>query len=168
MAAAKARDAGANLRECVEEARHSLESSRFLFTPESLRFLEKGGRIGKAAALLGNLMNVSPIITVKDGFASTYAKVRTQKRALAKIVDVFKQDVEENGLKNVAVHYIGSRKAAEEWAGSIESSVGRDVLIVPASPVIGLHVGPALGLAYECENPLPNKFAGARPEIVTV
>ena len=95
VAACEARDAGGNLEECVEAATHAMSSTRFIFAPESLKFLEKGGRIGKASALLGNMLNISPILTVKNGEAATFSKVRTQKKALTKMVDVFKRDVRE-------------------------------------------------------------------------
>ena len=80
IAAAKAAKEGKSLEQCIEAAEESLHCSRFIFAPESLTFLEKGGRIGKAAALIGHLINISPILTVKDGEAGTLAKTRTQKK----------------------------------------------------------------------------------------
>lgn len=128
-----------------------MESTRFLFTPETLTFLQKGGRIGGAAALLGNLIQLSPVLTVRDGQATTLAKVRTRKKALDKIVQTFKADVEAYGLKRVMVHYIGDKNPAVAWAREvIEPLVGHAVDVLPVSPVIGLHVGPAVGIAYEC------------------
>lgn len=59
------------------------------------------------------------------------------------------------GLRNVAVHYIGSCVPAFEWARDvIDPLVGKTVMVLPASPVIGVHVGPAMGLAYECAAPI--------------
>ena len=128
-----------------------VRSTRFIFAPESLRFLEKGGRIGEACRRCSEMpLRISPILTVKDGVASTYAKVRTQKKAMDKMVGILKQDMEEHGLRDIAVHYIGSKQPAEEWARDvIRPLIGRDVAVVPASPVIGVHVGPAVGIAYE-------------------
>lgn len=167
IAACETRDEGGSLEECVEAATRAMSSTRFIFAPESLKFLEKGGRIGKASALLGNMLNISPILTVKDGEAATFSKVRTQKKALAKMVEVFKRDVKAYGLRNVAVHYIGSRTPALEWAREvIEPLIGRGVMVLPASPVIGVHVGPAMGLAYECAAPIEGKFTIA-PEVIT-
>lgn len=167
IAACDVRDEGGSLEQCVEAATRAMSSTRFIFAPESLKFLEKGGRIGKASALLGNILNISPILTVKDGEAATFSKVRTQKKALAKMVEEFKRDVKDYGLRNVAVHYIGSRTPALEWAREvIEPLVGKAVMVLPASPVIGVHVGPAMGLAYECATPLEGKFS-TQPEVIT-
>ena len=157
--AVAARDAGEDLAGCAGAALAGVESTRFLFTPETLTFLQKGGRIGGAAALLGNLIQLSPVLTVTDGEATTFAKVRTRKKALEKILATFKSDVEEHGLKHVVVHYIGDKAPAVAWAREVvEPLVGRAVKVLPVSPVIGLHVGPAVGLAYECAGALAGKL----------
>ncbi len=157
--AVAARDAGQDLESCTRAALKGIESTRFLFTPETLTFLQKGGRIGGAAALLGNLIQLSPVLTVSDGEATTLAKVRTRKKALEKIVATFKDDVERHGLKNMVVHYIGDKAPAVQWARDVvEPLVGRTVQVLPVSPVIGLHVGPAVGIAYECASALAGKL----------
>ena len=96
-----------------------MQATRFLFTPETLTFLQKGGRIGNAAALLGNLIQLAPGAHGERWKASTFAKVRTRKKALDKIVATFKKDVEEHGLKHVVVHYIGDRTPAVAWAHEV-------------------------------------------------
>ena len=160
LAAATARASGSSLDQCSELAARSAASSRFLFTPESLRFLKAGGRIGNGAALLGGIMKICPIFTVTDGETTTFAKVRTHKKAVATIVEKFKSDIDEFGLRNVIVHYIGSSEEARKWAREvIEPLCGLSVAVVPVSPVIGLHVGPAVGIAYECDRPLPGRLS---------
>ena len=167
MDACDARDAGGSLKDCVAAAVHGIKSSRFLFTPESLAFLKAGGRIGSVAALLGSLVKITPLIMVADGVPVTFAKVRTTKRALDKIVDTLKEDMARcGGLKRIVVHYIGDRAPAAAWAREvIEPLVGREVLVQPASPVIGVHVGPAMGLAYECMEHLTGKLTSNAPEL---
>lgn len=157
--AVDARNAGEDLAGCAASVLEAIERTRFLFTPETLTFLQKGGRIGNAAALLGNLVQLVPVLTVKDGKATTAAKVRTRKRALDKIVTMLKDDMEQFGLKRIMVHYIGDARPAIEWAQSvIEPLVGYKVAVRPVSPVIGLHVGPAIGVAYECVHALKDKI----------
>ena len=103
---------GASLDDCIQAANASLHSTRFVFAPESLLFLQKGGRIGKAAALIGNMISLTPVLTVNDGEASTFSKCRTQKKALAKMLQVLGEDTAPSGLKNLVVHYIGSKAPA--------------------------------------------------------
>ena len=165
--AADARDAGEGLDGCAGAAVHAVTCSRFVFAPESLAFLRAGGRIGNASALLGGLLQISPVLTVADWETSTLAKVRTWKKALARIVEVFKEDIEASGLKRVVVHYIGAAAPAVQWAReAIEPVVGRAVQVIPVSPVIGVHVGPAVGIAYECERPVPGKLTAPREELL--
>ena len=151
----------ATLEECVDATLRGVESSRFLFTPETLTFLQKGGRIGNAAALLGNLIHISPVLTMTQGKAGTVAKMRSKRKALEKIVNLLMDDIQKYGLKRLVVHYIGDKKPAVEWAEAvIEPLLKQKVRIIPVSPVIGLHTGPAVGIAYECLAPLPHKFSG--------
>lgn len=166
--ACDARDAGGTLKDCVAAAVHSVKSSRFLFTPESLAFLKAGGRIGSVSALLGSLVKITPVLTVADGVPVTFAKVRTTKRALDKIVDTLKDDMARcGGLKRIVVHYIGEKAPAAAWARDvIEPLVGREVPVHPASPVIGVHVGPAMGVAYECMEAVAGKLTPDAPELV--
>ncbi|MCI8469237.1 MAG: DegV family protein [Eggerthellaceae bacterium] len=163
--AVDARDAGDDLLACAAAVHRGIESTRFLFTPETLTFLKKGGRIGGAAALLGNLIQLAPVLTVVDGQATTFAKVRTRKKALARIVDTLRADIEAHGLKRIVVHYIGDKAPAVTWARDvIEPLVGRAVDVLPVSPVIGLHVGPAIGIAYECMSQIAGKITGEAAE----
>ena len=157
--AVEARDSGEGLSGCLSTVLEGMERTRFLFTPETLTFLQKGGRIGGAAALLGNLIQLSPVLTVTDGAAATLAKVRTRKKALERIAATFRADIEKLGLKRVAVHYIGDKAPALTWAREVvEPLIGRTVRVLPVSPVIGLHVGPAVGIAYECASAVASKL----------
>ena len=58
--------------------------------------------------MLGGLLQISPVLTVADWETATLAKVRTWKKTLARMVDIFKEDIDACGLKRVVVHYIGS------------------------------------------------------------
>ena len=152
IAAAKAARAGETIERCMESARDTLSRTRYLFTPETLEFLRRGGRIGTASALLGGLLQIKPILTVENGETTTFAKVRTRSKALAEMAAKFSSDVASYGLKQVIVHYIGDPAPAEEFARRfVEPLAGGAVRVIPVSPVIGLHVGPAVGIVYETE-----------------
>lgn len=157
--AVAARDAGCTLEQCAEQAVKSIQNSRIMFVPESLRFLKAGGRIGSASALIGSVVKILPVITVTDGAVRVMAKVRTYKKALAAMANTLKDDIEAHGLVNLVVQYIGSPEKARQWADEqIAPLCGYSVPIMPVSPVIGLHVGPALGISYECKEPLEGKL----------
>lgn len=161
LEAARASRAGKTLEECVNAACDAIARSRFLFAPESLTYLQKGGRIGSAKALLGNLVKLAPVLTVRDGSPVDVAKVRTQKKVLAAMFERFKSDVESCGLAEAVVHYIGQPDKARAWARDVvEPYLGHEVAVRPVSPVVGLHVGPAAGIAYRCERPVEGKVSG--------
>jgi DegV family protein with EDD domain len=154
--------AGRSLAHAAQAVLLGIQSTRFLFTPESLTFLKAGGRIGNAAALLGNLVQLAPVLTVRDTFATAFAKARTRPKALKRIMQQLADDIDScGGLKRIVVHYIGSKEPAIEWAKNvIEPYLGREVDVLPVSPVIGMHVGPAVGIAYECNLPVSGKITG--------
>ncbi len=167
LEAAAARAVGADLDECAKVAAEAVGRTRFLFTPESLTFLQKGGRIGAAAALIGNLIQLAPVLSVRDGTVITPAKVRTRKKALDKIASQLREDMEEHGLVDIVVHYIGDKTPAVKWAHDvIEPMIGRAVQVLPVSPVIGLHVGPAVGIAYQCAHAIAGKLTGPSDHLV--
>lgn len=156
MAAARSAQAGEAIERCVEAAVETTKRTRYLFTPASLEYLRRGGRIGTASALLGQLLQIRPILTVEDGQTTTFAKVRTQAKALTEMAKTFTSDVNEYGLRQVAVHYIGDRSPADAFASAqVAPIASMDVPVIPVSAVVGLHVGPAVALVYETEREFP-------------
>ncbi len=154
LAAATAAKEGATLAACAEAARETMRRTRYLFTPASLEYLKRGGRIGGASALLGQLLQLRPILTVEDGETQVFARVRTFPKALATVAEAFRTEVASKGLRNVYCHSIADKAAAERFAAEqIEPIAGRPVEVIPVGPVIGLHVGPAVGIVYETETP---------------
>ncbi|MCD2348662.1 DegV family protein [Clostridium guangxiense] len=153
--AAKAAKEGKSLKEVKLAAEENLKKSRFLFIPENLVYLRKGGRIGGASALIGNILKIIPILTVENGVTSVYAKVRTKKKAVATMVGKMINDIKNFGLGEVVVHHINCYDEAKELANVIMEKFNIKVLICDIGPVIGLHVGPgAIGIAYYTEKAL--------------
>lgn len=155
LAAAKAVKAGESFENTVKAAKENIERSRFVFIPDTLEYLRIGGRIGTASALVGSLLQIKPVLTVEDGKTHLLEKVRTKKRALSELVNIFYDNIKQFGLGDVIVHHINCEDEALEWAKSIEKEIGRRVDVCPIGPVIGTHVGPgALGIAYYTEKTL--------------
>jgi DegV family protein with EDD domain len=152
IAAATAAQAGETIERCITLAGETLRRSRYLFTPHTLEYLRRGGRIGGASALIGGLLQIRPILTVENGETQTFTKVRTQSRALAEMTRKLADDVAAYGLAQVIVHYISDHELAEQYAREqIEPIAGGPVRVIPVSPVIGLHVGPAVAVCYETQ-----------------
>lgn len=147
--AAKEAQKGSSIEEVVKAAKDNINRSRFLFIPDTLDYLVKGGRIGEATALLGKILKIIPILTVANGKTAIFDKVRTKKKAVMQMMDTFLGDVKRFQFGNIVVHHIDCEEEAKEIANTIKSFIGKDINVCPIGPVIGAHVGPgAVGLAY--------------------
>lgn len=133
----------------VQAIQYNTTHSRFLFIPENLRYLEKGGRIGKAGSLLGNVLRITPILTVENGKTEIFKTVRTKKRAVDTMIDKMLEDHQKNEVQEIAIHHINCEDEAIAIKEKLESLIDVNIFISSIGPVIGLHVGPgAIGIAY--------------------
>ena len=139
-----------SLDEVVSIAKNVIENSKFIFVPDTLEYLKKGGRIGGAAALFESLLQIRPILTVEDGKTTVFTKVRTKKKAIDKIVNTILEQNSKSPIKGLIVHHINCESEGQELANRLKSSLGLDnVKIQSIGPIIGLHVGPgSIGVAY--------------------
>jgi len=153
LAAAQAALEGKSLAEAAEAARSIMKRIRFYFVPAGLEYLKKGGRIGGAAALLGSLLQIKPILYVQNGKTALLERARGSRAALERMLALLDKDKRNYGLRKVLVHHIGCPAKAEELAQTIKNRYGLEAAILPIGPVIGLHVGPGtLAVIYITEN----------------
>ena len=94
---------------------------RVVFTVETLEYLQKGGRIGRAAALAGSLLNVKPILAIEDGEVVAVARVRGRQKALTEFERRFAAESEDKAGLRVAVAHAD----AAEWVGTLSELVWR-------------------------------------------
>lgn len=150
LEAAKAAADNKSLDEVVSIAKSVIENSKFIFVPDTLDYLKKGGRIGGAAALFGSLLQIRPILTIEDGKTTVLNKVRTKKKAVNAIIDTVVEQNSKTPLKGLIVHHINCENEGKELANSLKEKLGIDnIKIQSIGPLIGLHVGPgSIGVAY--------------------
>ena len=98
MEAAKMREAGYTLDEVLERMPDLIESARIMFTVDTLEYLQKGGRIGKVTALAGSMLNLKPMIVVREGELMPYGNVRGRKKSLKKEIEMVEEYFRENHL----------------------------------------------------------------------
>ncbi|NKF06530.1 DegV family protein [Clostridium gasigenes] len=152
IVAARAALEGKNLNQVKEIAEDNIKRSRFLFVPDTLKYLKKGGRIGSASALIGNLLKIIPILTVEDGVTTILTKVRTKKKAVATMTDKMFNDIEQYGVGEITVHHINAYDEALELIKTLEEKLKIKIGICSIGPVIGTHVGPGtIAVAYYTE-----------------
>ena len=150
LEAAKAAADNKSLDEVVSIAKSVIENSKFIFVPDTLDYLKKGGRIGGAAALFGSLLQIKPILTVTDGKTTVLTKVRTKKKAIDKIIDTVMEQNLKSPIKGLIVHHINCESEGQELANKLQDKLGiSNIKIQSIGPIIGLHVGPgSIGVAY--------------------
>lgn len=149
---ARAAKEGKTIKEVLEIVNQNIKRSRFLFIPDNLEYLKKGGRIGGASALIGNILKIIPILTVEDGKTNVMTKVRTKKNAIKTMIEKVIEDSSVFGLKEIVVHHINCYEEALELSKLVEEKLGVKAEIIDIGPVIGLHVGPgAIGMVYYTE-----------------
>lgn len=150
LEAAKAAADNKSLDEVVSIAKSVIENSKFIFVPDTLDYLKKGGRIGGAAALFGSLLQIKPILTVTDGKTTVLTKVRTKKKAIDKIIDTVIEQNLKSPIKGLIVHHINCESEGQELANKLQDKLEiSNIKIQSIGPIIGLHVGPgSIGVAY--------------------
>lgn len=129
----------------VEIAYKLRDAARIFFFVETLDYLENGGRIGKAAALLGTMLNVKPILYLKDGLLFPGGKVRGTKKAIAKILEITKEYVEDapqdyNYLIAHADNIEYAHILQQELSKSLSVSIPVDYCFIGTT--IGVYTGP--------------------------
>lgn len=151
---AKVAQEGGSMADVLRRIDWVIANSQFVFTPDTLDYLRKGGRIGGASALVGNLLQLKPLLTVCDGKTDVLTKVRTKRKAVAAIVERFFTFLGDAPLGDIIVHHINCEEEGLALAKALEEKLGRPVLIQSIGPVIGLHVGPgSIGIAYYKKSP---------------
>jgi DegV family protein with EDD domain len=119
---------------------------------ETLKYLQRGGRIGKAAYLVGNMINIKPIITIdKNGQVSPLGNIRGEKKCLKKLIDCMATQL--NGKipsRGAVMHADDLEKATQLKQLAQERFALEEIIITDFTPVMGAHTGPGvLGLGYQ-------------------
>jgi len=154
LAAARAANQGASLDECKRLAEDAKNRCGVVFVLDTLEFLHRGGRIGTAKRFMGTLLNVKPVLAIENGVIVPLDSVRTQKKALATIIDLIEERTK--GKKNIRLATLHAN--CPELARSVLDEAAQRIPNVESvfselSPVVGTHAGPgAVGLAYMYDN----------------
>ena len=143
VAAAKEASKGSTVEAVAEVARGAAPRSQLYFLLNTLEYLQKGGRIGKARAMLGAVLNIKPMLIVQDGEVHELGKVRTFSKGIAKLQEVTRGFAP---LESLYVLYTTTPDLASEIATSLSDLLpeGQEPDIGRAGPTIGTYVGPGV------------------------
>ena len=147
MAAAKMAKAGESLSSVVKEVEQMIPNIHLLNLLDTLKYLQKGGRIGKAKALLGSILNVKPLITLKEGEVVPAGQVRSRSNGIERLFSFVESASNIDGL---AIAYNTTPDEAHALAERLGSIFTKEaVKVVRLGTTLGVHMGPgslAVGL----------------------
>jgi DegV family protein with EDD domain len=152
LAAARAAAAGASMAEVVQRARSVVPKVDLIAAVETLEYAVRGGRLAWAARMVGNLLNVKPLVRVRNNEVGILGQARSRAKAIRQLLDTLAQQVGDATV-HIAILHTGAVEEAQRLKEEILSRFRcAEVYIEPVTPVLGVHAGPgALGLAYYVE-----------------
>ena len=135
------------LDDAVAAVKQRIPKTRVLALLDTLRYLEMGGRLSRAQAMIGTMLDLKPLLLVKDREIKPVDRVRTRSRAVERMVEFFKTELP---VEHVAVMHAQARDEAERIAGRLRADLpGQEIIVGQIGCVLGTHTGPkALGIVY--------------------
>jgi DegV family protein with EDD domain len=140
MAAARLAKAGQDLATILVEVKAAISQSRAFGLLDSLKYLAKGGRVGKAKALVGGLLNVKPLLVLKDGEIHPSGLARNRRRGLERLVEYAKGTP---GLREASIVYSTAPDEAQALKERVSAIFDKSrIYISQLGPALGVHGGP--------------------------
>jgi DegV family protein with EDD domain len=129
----------------VKRLNEWIPRGRIYFLVNTLEYLQKGGRIGGAKALMGELLQVKPILCLREGQVEPFEQQRTKKRAVARLVEIVEEQCPKGSGSHLCVMHAGAMEAAEALAADLRSRMNlTSIPIYELPPAIVVHGGPGV------------------------
>jgi DegV family protein with EDD domain len=143
LAAAQVCQAGGDVEDILAAARQTRRQTCLYFTVSTLDYLRRGGRISGIAHLIGTALDIKPILCIADGEIQLAENVRTQARALRRMMEMSALTIAITPETRVAITHANEETAALELEQAIRARWSpAETLVCPVSAVIGVHTGP--------------------------
>ena len=145
--------AGASADEIEAKIREMIPRGRIFFVVDTLEYLAKGGRIGGAKKLLAELLEIKPILTIRDGQVEPFEQQRTKKRALARLAEVVEEQCPRNAKSYLSALQVEAESEAQAFVAELKGLVSiSDIPIYELPPAIVVHGGPkTMGVGFFVE-----------------
>lgn len=147
--AARMAKAGASAEDIVQHLEAIVARQKVLFLVDTLEYLQRNGRIGRAQAFVGGLLNIKPLLTIDDGVVAPLERARGRAKARARLLELVTQGAQGQRVK-VAVMHADALEEAESLASELRSRLDVEELVVgQLGATIGTHAGPGtLGVVF--------------------
>lgn len=150
LEAAKLAREGVNPEEIMKRLNELKAKSRAYFMVDDLTNLQKGGRLSGASALIGSLLQVKPVLHFVDKVIVPFEKIRTKKKALTRITELFEEDAKKGTPLQACVIHANREEEAKAWIADLQEKFPNvEFTLSYFGPVIGTHLGEgAFGLGW--------------------
>lgn len=150
LAAARAAAEGKSQAEVVAAAEDTIPAVGLVFTVETLEYLRRGGRIGGAQAFLGGLLDMKPILELRDGRVEPVERVRTKRKALDRVLEIIAEKTAgKSPVRLATLHAAAPQEAEALLAAAKQKLNAAESILSEVSPTVAVHTGPGtVGLAY--------------------
>jgi len=150
LLAARWAKAGAGAGEIIARLQALIPRQRLYFLVDTLEYLQKGGRIGGASALVGSILQMKPILALRDGRVEPIERQRTQRRALQRLKEIVMTESAQGVEAQLSIMHADCLETAKALASDLQQSLNTpDVVLMDLVPAIVTHAGPgALAVGF--------------------
>lgn len=143
LEAARLAQEGSSKEKILESIRTNINQFDYLFTVSDLEYLKRGGRIGRAAAFFGGLLNIKPLLGLEDGKLVPLEKIRGQKKVFRRMIELLKERGDHLEDQTIGLCHAETVQSIEKIKEMIHSELGAESFFeAPIGSVIGSHAGP--------------------------
>lgn len=140
--AAQLREAGLKVNEVGDKIRESISHVEHIFSLDNLEWLAKGGRLSKGKALVGDLLNIKPLLEIEDGKILQYGKARGNKKAYKALVKEVKNRVGSYTDQVIGISHVDDLERAKKMQSLIEVEIGiKNFMICPIGSTLSVYLG---------------------------
>lgn len=150
LAVARALEDGASLKDALALAEKAHQYTGLFFTPDTLEFLHRGGRIGGAQRFVGTMLNMKPILAIQDGRVEPVERIRTKSKAHNRVLELIVERAKGKSPVRLATLHANAAEEAKALLARAEQELNPvESVFTEVSPTVGTHAGPGtVGLAY--------------------
>ncbi|UCZ54869.1 DegV family protein [Bacillus shivajii] len=140
---------GATVEEIVSRLEEVRKNTSIYIMVDTLDYLVKGGRIGRAKALVGSLLKIKPIASLQEGVFTPVSKVRSHMQMIKLYKKKFEEETAGKLVRGIGIAQVGAKELASELRDQLNELTDNEISIIETTPVISTHTGPgAMALMY--------------------
>jgi DegV family protein with EDD domain len=146
LAAAEAAQAGASKEECIAHAKDIGQRTTIYFALSTVKYLAMSGRVGSIAAGIAHLLNIKPILTVRDGKIDVLEKVRSQQVSWARVIELTAQALNDRPAERIALGHVNALNDARQFEQLLRASIPcpDEIIMTELTPGLSVHTGAGL------------------------